>query len=289
MIKLELPDNDVEHNQLDVAVPSSVRSVLDNLPVNPNIVRWQPSSSSDIEVVTPDADVIATIEKTLNTGNIIGNYLSVSVSEMSNTSQSIVSDNSTQDMTMYENIPFPGEELKMCNICFGLFDSNFEVQNHLRVDHPGSVFLSTCIYCGEGFSNEGIMRRHIVTNHLGKQRTMCVLCGKTFTQVQHFKGHLNTHRGVQAHKCKSCKRTFTYKTHLTCHERQCGGLNGKYECKICHRQFLMRGHLSEHMHGMHAKSKPRYSCDYCTEKFVWRGSCIRHKKKCPQNPSNMWN
>jgi hypothetical protein len=37
-------------------------------------------------------------------------YLSVSVSGMSNTSQSIEADNSNQDMTMYENIPFPGQE-----------------------------------------------------------------------------------------------------------------------------------------------------------------------------------
>ena len=182
------------------------------------------------------------------------------------------------------NISYPGDDLKMCNICFGLFDSDAEVKSHFHVDHPGSMYLSMCIYCGNTFSADGLLRQHIALSHMGKNGYSCILCGKTFKQSQHFKGHLNSHRGVQEYKCKTCKKSFTYQTHLRCHEKQCGGFTGKYECKICHRQYRLRRHLTEHMRGMHGKS--RYTCEFCNDNFVWRGSFIRHKKKCSLNPNS---
>ncbi|XP_076092805.1 uncharacterized protein LOC143064111 [Mytilus galloprovincialis] len=279
VIKLELPDN-VGNFEQQQQEEFTINTDLQCLCENSGSINMDSS-----EIVNTEAFIKTKEEKSVNTCNY---------SDSSNKSRTTPAENSEEEnrhvLKVFTDMSYPWDGFNMCSTCFGLFGSATELQTHFKVDHPGSVMLSTCIYCGDSFSSNFLLKQHFVTCHMGKHDFTCMLCGKSFKQGQHFRGHLNTHLGVQAFKCKTCKKSFTYKTHLTVHEKQyhSGSFSGKFECVICKRRYLKKVHLNEHIRGFHGKAKPRYTCEFCNEKFVWRGSFIKHKKaKCTKNPNRM--
>lgn len=275
VIKLELPENigDFKEQQ-------------EEFPINTDLCENSGSINMDSSEIINGKAFIKTEE---GKSVVMCNY-----TESGNKSTTTPAENSEEEnrhvLKVFSDMLYPWDGFNMCSTCFGLFGSVTELQNHFKVHHPGSVMLSTCVYCGGSFSSNFLLKQHFVTCHMGKHDFTCMLCGKSFKQGQHFRGHLNTHLGVQAFKCKTCKKSFTYKTHLTVHEKQyhSGSFSGKFECVICKRRYLKKVHLNEHIRGFHGKAKPRYTCEFCDEKFVWRGSFIKHKKaKCMKNPNRM--
>ncbi|XP_063423442.1 zinc finger protein 713-like [Mytilus trossulus] len=273
VIKLELPDN----------IGNFEQQKQEEFPINTTLQCLRENSGS---INMDSSEIIKSKEEKP--------IVTCDYTEGGNTARTTPAENSKEEnrhvLKVFTDISYPCDGFNMCSTCFGLFGSVTELQNHFKMDHPGSVMLSTCIYCGDSFSSNVLLKQHFVTCHMGKHDFTCMLCGKSFKQGQHFRGHLNTHLGVQAFKCKTCKKSFTYKTHLTVHEKQyhSGSFSGKFECVICKRRYLKKVHLNEHIRGFHGKAKPRYTCEFCNEKFVWRGSFIKHKKaKCTKNPNRM--
>ena len=58
-------------------------------------------------------------------------------------------------------------------------------------------------------SQHGYCRRPFCET--GKQRYICTICGKHFSQLRRIKDHLKIHTGIGLHCCQFCSRSFTRK------------------------------------------------------------------------------
>ena len=67
-----------------------------------------------------------------------------------------------------------------------------------------------CISCGKSFSQSQNLKRHINLVHKGQKECKCETCGKFFALTQHLKRHILTvHEGHKDYKCDFCGKTFT--------------------------------------------------------------------------------
>ncbi|KAL8567902.1 hypothetical protein ACOMHN_059024 [Nucella lapillus] len=85
--------------------------------------------------------------------------------------------------------------------------------------HRNPVKFLLCEYCNASFASASGLDRHKKLLHLHKLPHMCLVCGKGFTERDHFEGHMNRHNNIKAHQCPQCSRQFTYKTSLRRHMR----------------------------------------------------------------------
>ncbi|XP_076465066.1 uncharacterized protein LOC143296877 isoform X11 [Babylonia areolata] len=82
---------------------------------------------------------------------------------------------------------------------------------------PAKILL--CEYCNASFASASGLDRHKKLLHLNRLPHTCPVCGKGFTEKDHFEGHMNRHNNVKAYQCSQCSRQFTYKTSLRRHVR----------------------------------------------------------------------
>ncbi|KAL8613314.1 hypothetical protein ACOMHN_052554 [Nucella lapillus] len=83
-----------------------------------------------------------------------------------------------------------------------------------------------CKYCEAVFTSYSELLGHTNSIHLNRQQYVCNLCGKGFSQSEHYNDHMNMHYNVKAHVCAYCSASFTYKTNLRRHLRS--GVCKKY-------------------------------------------------------------
>ena len=91
------------------------------------------------------------------------------------------------------------------------------------------------------------------TNNEQKVYHTCKTCGKTFTNPDNLKRHLQRHEGQRNHKCESCGKAF-----------------------------FESGKLKRHVDTVHKGIKP-YQCQWCTTAYGQSGDLKRHIKRCHTN------
>ena len=75
-----------------------------------------------------------------------------------------------------------------------------------------------CRSCGESFSEEEAMKKHINIFHKDKKVHKCTSCGKSFSHPGYLKMHIHTvHEGHKDHKCESCGKSFSQACDLKKH------------------------------------------------------------------------
>lgn len=102
------------------------------------------------------------------------------------------------------------ERLYECHYCNGKFLSKYSVWRHIK-----RHFLSMnqtkreqCSICGQSFSTQLNLRRHIQTIHEGLKPYACPICQKQFTSQHYVKTHMTHHKGERKFKCKFCDLTY---------------------------------------------------------------------------------
>jgi len=204
-----------------------------------------------------------------------------------------------------------GERQLICEHCGRSFMHRASLRDHKSRQHHDKVATEIdslsfrCKRCGERFSQISLLRQHIVELHrpvAPKERSLCTLCGKSFSCKFTLSMHMRLHTGERPHGCSQCDRSFPTRAALrqhafhhtnsyphvcsTCgkcftvpsalanHERVHSGVK-PFSCEHCGRMFGQRYHLKQHVLSMHSKDKLLH-CSECDAAFSRQLDLKRH-------------
>lgn len=131
--------------------------------------------------------------------------------------------------------------------------------------------LSYCPICHENFTRG--MEKHIEIHYYSDKDNdiICIVCDKTFVDINNFFAHLSSHREFdEIRKCHECDETFKsrkeYKAHVTVHKEKLDGKTYKeiYACDFCSCVHTRRSHFKNHIL---AKHKGAMHCKVSIVKF----------------------
>lgn len=99
-----------------------------------------------------------------------------------------------------------------------------------------------CRVCGQMFSRDCDLIRHMDEIHMGERAFKCSNCDKEFSRRNHLDIHLRIHTGERPHTCPFCKRSFAQRSNLNVHLRTHTG-EKPYFCKTCGKRVAHSYHL----------------------------------------------
>ena len=118
-----------------------------------------------------------------------------------------------------------------------------KVESHVTgLDQLGIGPKFSCSICGNGYSQEGYLKRHLEAKH-GKKPDRgpeCDECGKVFANSKTLEKHKKTHL-----KCKTCKADFETIEEARNHQKE------HTYCKICQKEFRFISKLTKHIESIH--------------------------------------
>lgn len=99
-----------------------------------------------------------------------------------------------------------------------------------------------CRFCGQIFSRDCDLIRHMDEIHMGERAFKCSNCDKEFAQRNHLAIHLRIHTGEKPHTCPFCKKSFAQRSNLNVHLRTHTG-EKPYFCQTCGKMVAHSYHL----------------------------------------------
>ncbi|XP_068424027.1 zinc finger protein 271-like [Clinocottus analis] len=153
----------------------------------------------------------------------------------------------------------------------------------------------SCRFCGEHFSKDTLLIRHVATSHKGHMAFRCLHCHNEFEQRYRMVVHARIHTGEKPFRCSFCDKSFTQTSGRLVHMRKKHigkklGTNPKetFTCLKCNKEFKSKHQLVLHAR-VHKGEKP-FSCDLSGKAFAWKCNLLLHKKrhssvKSVENPS----
>lgn len=138
-----------------------------------------------------------------------------------------------------------------------------------------------CKLCEKIFSLKKFYHYHLKRHQL-KNKYLCEICGRRYTNLNTFKMHFKTHKKIRlipkltAFVCKLCNKTFRTNSNLKEHNNYCSGLL-PFSCKHsnCDKKFPTITKLKNHVKLKHDK-KFSSICSICNIGFVKTSSYKAH-------------
>lgn len=118
-------------------------------------------------------------------------------------------------------------------------------------DQPAAIKTASRRF---GFSRSGRGARMELL--LAKEKHVCLVCGKTFSQLGNLKIHQCSHTGEKRYRCSQCERSFSQRGDLTKHMRIHTG-EKPYSCSHCGKDFGRQDSLKRH-HKTHQQRHPAF-------------------------------
>ncbi|KAH8276178.1 hypothetical protein KR026_003584 [Drosophila bipectinata] len=169
-----------------------------------------------------------------------------------------------------ETIDYP------CHICGEMFSSQEILDRHIRTDNCQKSDDATCNVCGLKFKDDEVLDLHM-NLHEGKTELECRYCDKKFSHKRNVLRHMEVHWDKKKYQCDKCGERFSLSwlmyNHLMRHDAEENALI----CEICHQQFKTKRTYKHHLR-THQTDRPRYPCTECEKSFVDKYTLKVHKR-----------
>ena len=165
--------------------------------------------------------------------------------------------------TVHSKMTFPIN----CERCDKIFPTKYKILCHMRTHEKPLV----CDLCGDRFSNQQVLRKHMVS-HTGIKPYVCEVCGKRFASPYHKRIHCRIHF-EREFKCKLCNKGFTEKRSL---EKHANVHLRPHQCLHCDKRFATIYHLQHHS-ARHTGNRP-CRCLECNKTFIDMSDLNKHIK-----------
>lgn len=104
----------------------------------------------------------------------------------------------------------------------------------------------------------------------------CDICFKTFSRQSDLNRHKKSiHNKSESFACDKCEKKFNRKDKLDEHFRKCSII-----CKYCDSNFEHQRDLNDHELLLHTNRK--YMCTNCTKTYSVKRDLKKHREKCKQ-------
>lgn len=195
-----------------------------------------------------------------------------------------------------------------CDICNRSFSQSASMQNH-RLTHTGKPY--SCELCPKTFSMARLLTLHTASRHSGIEKPYhCDICQKSSWSLSSLRQHMKRHSGKYGLKCLICLKTFCNVDSLEKHSRRkhSGGnvaiqqlqqltqqyVDGWMTCEVCSvlqpDAASMEAHMEAHRAqadgdeagAMKFKQEPGdvkpFKCTHCVMVFSLQTNLERHMK-----------
>ena len=183
-----------------------------------------------------------------------------------------------------------------CKIC-GKFFPTYYHKKHMVV-HSKEV-KHVCEKCGMTFAWTEVYQRHqqLHNPELKKDvnKTMCVICGRSFYNRRNLKTHEQVCDGIikqqpssaiiiqelddntVIYECKFCAKHFSLKSYALRHTK-CHTDPAKTKCPTCGKVFSSKRNLKRHK-VTHTINNQPFQCSYCDARFTQNSSRKAHERR----------
>ena len=161
------------------------------------------------------------------------------------------------------------ETVSGCEVCGEQFSTNFNLHRHMLEQHDSfqgeTGFKSQanepykCTSCAKTFKYERNLDRHIKSIHTRESERHCEICGQKFGIGFNLKAHLKEQHDVTEFEC-------------SIHSEEVNDFN----CKVCDVVFKRKTNLK--VHEMTHESTDKFTCDQCGKQYSVKTSLVRHQK-----------
>ncbi|EDW14333.1 serendipity locus protein beta [Drosophila mojavensis] len=180
------------------------------------------------------------------------------------------SEESMDDSDGDDNLDIP------CHICGELFSNQDCLEKHIKTDNCQKNELATCNICGIKVKNDEVLDLHM-NLHEGKTELECRYCSKKFSHKRNVLRHMEVHWDKKKYQCEKCGERFSLSwlmyNHLMRHDAEEHALI----CDVCHQQFKTKRTYKHHLR-THQTDRPRYQCTDCEKSFVDKYTLKVHKR-----------
>ena len=150
-----------------------------------------------------------------------------------------------------------------------LTDHEFGITKEAARASKPSVKRWKCPDCSAEFSQVGVMRDHLFSEHKRKPFS-CPVCAHRFRRKRAFNIHMRIHGpDEQLQVCRICAKKFTQRHQLDTHKLVHNAKEG-FSCHSCKRHFWHYKTYQKHKDKYHDETHPYFfhTCTVCGKQFV---------------------
>ena len=171
--------------------------------------------------------------------------------------------------------PTTTEKVFPCPSCNKFFVTKKKLWNHTILVHEEKTIM--CQNCGDRFSRQYLLRKHIREVHDRMTDIPCPYCHDILSNEKTMYFHMRVMHKDKRYSCKFCSEGFGTKEDLKEHTNALHRDEIILRCDTCNQEFETNLRLIKHQIAEH-NLKP-YACNHCEQAFTTNQCLMKHIRR----------